>query len=108
MEIELAARQLEALGNATRLAIHRALVAAGREGFSVGVLQARLGIPNSTLSHHLHKLIANGLVTQERQSTTLICRADEAARHALVTYLAEVGPDSADGTVPRPRSKPRA
>ena len=76
MELEEAAEQLEALGNPTRLKVYRALVRAGDDGMPVGRLQARLGIAASTLSHHLHKLILVGLVTQERQVTTLICRAN--------------------------------
>ena len=75
MELEEAAAQLEALGNPTRLKVYRALVRAGDDCMPVGRLQARLGIAASTLSHHLHKLILVGLVTQERQVTTLICRA---------------------------------
>ena len=72
MELEEAAAQLEALGNPTRLKVYRALVRAGDGGMPVGRLQQRIGIAASTLSHHLHKLITVGLVTQERQVTTLI------------------------------------
>jgi ArsR family transcriptional regulator len=75
MKIELAAQQLEALGNATRLRIYRALVRAGEAGLPVGRLQQKLDVAPSTLSHHVKRLIDTGLITQERQSTTLICRA---------------------------------
>jgi ArsR family transcriptional regulator len=67
-------KQLEALGNPTRLEVYRALVRAGDDGLPVGRLQGRLGLAAPTLSHHLHRLILTGLVTQERQVTTLICR----------------------------------
>ena len=87
MNIEIAARQLEALGNTTRLGIYRTLVRAGANGLPVGRLQERMGIALSTLSHHLKRLVDRGLVTQERQGTTLICRAHYPAMNGLVGYL---------------------
>jgi ArsR family transcriptional regulator, arsenate/arsenite/antimonite-responsive transcriptional repressor len=89
MKIELAARQLEALGNSTRLKVYRALVRAGDDGLAVGRLQEKLGLAASTLSHHLHRLILTGLVTQERQVTTLICRAHYPAMDSLVGFLVD-------------------
>lgn len=89
MELEEAAAQLEALGNPTRLKVYRALVRAGDDGMPVGRLQARLGLAASTLSHHLHKLILVGLVTQERQVTTLICRANYPVMRGLLGFLVE-------------------
>lgn len=89
MNIEIAARQLEALGNATRLGLYRTLVRAGEAGLSVGSLQEKHGIPASTLSHHLRRLIDTGLVTQERQATTLICRAHYPGMNALVGFLVD-------------------
>jgi DNA-binding transcriptional ArsR family regulator len=89
MKTEHAARQLEALGNPTRLKIYRTLVRAGEAGLAVGRLQEKLGVAASTLSHHLHRLILTGLVTQERQSTILICRANYAAMDALLGFLSD-------------------
>ncbi len=89
MKLEQAASQLEALGNPTRLNIYRILVRAGEEGLPVGSIQERLGIPASTLSHHCKCLIETGLVSQERQATTLICRAEYPAMQALIGYLAD-------------------
>lgn len=89
MELQQAAKQLEALGNPTRLKVYRMLVRAGDGGLSVGRLQERLGIAASTLSHHLHRLILTGLVTQERQATTLICRANYVAMDGLVGFLVD-------------------
>ncbi|TIP96964.1 MAG: helix-turn-helix transcriptional regulator, partial [Mesorhizobium sp.] len=43
----------------------------------------------STLSHHLHRLILTGLVTQERQATTLICRANYPVMNDLLGFLAD-------------------
>src|SRR5215207_5224940 len=98
MKVEKAAKQLEALGNPTRLQVYRVLVRAGDSGLPVGRLQQRIGIAASTLSHHLHRLILTGLVTQERQSTTLICRANYAAMHGLLGFLAAECCADADAT----------
>jgi DNA-binding transcriptional ArsR family regulator len=87
MKVEKAAKQLEALGNPTRLALYRILVRAGSAGLPVGRVQERLDIAASTLSHHLRRLMETGLVTQERQATTLICRAHYPAMTALVGFL---------------------
>ena len=87
MKIDEAASRLEALGNPTRLKIYRMLVRAGDPGLSVGKLQSRLSIPGSTLSHHLKTLIIVGLISQERDATTLICRANYAVMRGLVNFL---------------------
>ncbi len=89
MIIEKAASRLEALGNPSRLKIYRVLVRAGRTGIPVGQLQERVGIPASTLSHHLKRLVDTGLASQERQATTLICRADYSCMQSLIGFLAE-------------------
>jgi ArsR family transcriptional regulator len=89
MKLEIAASQLEALGNRTRLQLYRTLVRAGEDGISVGGIQERLDIPGSTLSHHLKRLVETGLVTQERHATTLICRANYPGMNALIGYLAD-------------------
>jgi DNA-binding transcriptional ArsR family regulator len=87
MKIDDAAARLEALGNPTRLRIYRTLVRAGDPGLSVGKLQGRLSIPASTLSHHLKTLIIVGLISQERDATTLICRANYSVMRGLVEFL---------------------
>lgn len=89
MKLDDAAARLEALGNPTRLKIYRALVKAGDGGLSVGKLQAKLDVAASTLSHHLKSMLIVGLIHQERQSTTLICRANYDVMRALVGFLVE-------------------
>jgi DNA-binding transcriptional ArsR family regulator len=56
---------------------------------SVGRLQTKLDIAPSTLSHHLKSMLIVGLIAQERQSTTLICRANYTVMRALLDYLVE-------------------
>ena len=82
-----AAAALAVLGSEPRLAIVRRLVRAGEGGVPVGVLQAALGIPASTLSHHLRALVTAGLVEQQRRGRMLICRANFAAIEALAAFL---------------------
>ncbi len=88
MNIDDISARLEALGNPTRLKVFRILVRAGDGGLPVGQLQDRLGVAASTLTHHLQKLMAVGLLTQERRSTVLICRANFAMMRGLVDALA--------------------
>lgn len=89
MKLEIAAKQLEALGNSTRLAIFRDLVKAGPQGSTVGDLREELDIPGSTLSHHIAKLVNAGLLRQERDSRSLICTTDHENMDALMEFLVQ-------------------
>ena len=100
MNLDDAATRLEALGNPTRLRIYRALVRAGDDGLPVRKLQSKLDIAPSTLSHHLKTLLIVDLITQERQSTTLMCRANYRNMRLLVDFLvAECCADAACSTL---------
>ncbi len=87
MKLDDAAARLEALGNTTRLKIYRALVRAGQAGMPVGRLQERLKIPASTLSHHVKTLVAVGLISQQREGTSLVCHAEYDTMRGLVDFL---------------------
>lgn len=87
MEIDVAARRLAELGNPSRLRAFRVLVQAGRQGLPVNEVQAHVGIPLSTLSHHISRLVAAGLVTQTREGTVLRCRVDYGAISELLQFL---------------------
>lgn len=78
-----------ALGHPTRLTIYRALIKAGEEGAPVGTLQDSLGIPASTLSHHIKALMHAGLVNQERQGRVLVSRADYGSMRGLIDFLTD-------------------
>ena len=65
------ARRLKAMGHPGRLALVRLVVQGPVEGTPAGELQARLGIPASTLSHHLADLVKAGLLRPARQGTTI-------------------------------------
>jgi ArsR family transcriptional regulator len=81
------ADMLAALGTETRLRITRLLLSAHPEGMVVGEIGAELGIPASTLSHHLEKLKNEGLVTVRRESTFLRCTANTQALQEVVGFL---------------------
>ena len=87
MDIETAASCMESLGNPKRLEIVRLLVKAGNDGLAVGKVQQELGIPASTLSHHLLNLVGAGLVTQQREGRSLRCRPNFERLQNLTTLL---------------------
>jgi ATP-dependent Clp protease ATP-binding subunit ClpC len=76
-----------ALGSEARLEIMRLLFAAYPEGMPVGDLQAKLKIPNSTLSHHLEKLRAEGLVTVQRDRQFLWYSAKVETIEGVLAFL---------------------
>lgn len=84
-----AADALSALGHEVRLHIYRLLVRAGDKGLSVGDIGGHLGVPASTLAHHLSALVQAGLVVQERQGRLIFNRADFDQMNALVGFLSE-------------------
>lgn len=89
MTPQQAARCLEKLGNPTRLEIFRLLVRAGEERMAVGEIQDHLGVPGSTLSHHLAHLVNAGLVHQEREGRVLRCRPDFRLMNQVIGFLTE-------------------
>jgi ArsR family transcriptional regulator len=58
-------KSLAALAQAHRLQAFRALVVAGRQGLTPGVLARELKVPAATLSFHLKELVHAGLISQE-------------------------------------------
>ena len=87
MESAEVVKSLAALAHPVRLEIFRALVVAGQQGMTPGVMQEGLGVPATTLSFHLKELASSGLVTQERASRNLVYRAAYDNMNALLSYL---------------------
>jgi ArsR family transcriptional regulator, arsenate/arsenite/antimonite-responsive transcriptional repressor len=81
------ADMFSAMGTEPRLRIMQVLLSAHPEGLVAGEIQEELGIPNSTLSHHLDKLKAEGLVEVQRESTFLRYTANTAALQELLQFL---------------------
>lgn len=86
-QIALYADRLGALGTEPRLRIVRLLLQAHPEGLVAGEIGAELGIPPSTLSHHLDKLKHEGLVDMRRESTFLRYTANTEALQEIVAFL---------------------
>lgn len=89
MKAEAAVSALSALANEHRLAVFRLLVQAGPEGRAAGAIADTLEMPASSLSFHLAHLTRAGLITQRRESRSLIYAADFAAMNSLVGFLTE-------------------
>ena len=87
MDEKLAVASLAALAQAMRLRVFRALVGAGPEGMTPGVLAATLDVPASTLSFHLKELMYAGLVSQQREGRNLIYRPALGQMNELLAYL---------------------
>lgn len=80
---------LSALAQAQRLRVFRALVVAGPEGLTPGVLATELDVAPSALSFHLKALLHAGLVSSEPDGRHLVYRADFARMNSLLNYLTE-------------------
>ena len=89
MKLDVAANILAKIGNPTRLKIVRLLVRAGDDGLPVGMIQKQLKVPGSTLTHHIAHLKSAGVIRQERQQATLICKMEYEVLRKLVDYLTE-------------------
>ena len=89
LDYDNVASLLNQLGNPTRLKIVHELVRVEKSGMAVGEIQKKLGIPNSTLSHHINHLRNVGLVKQKRESTVLRCFVDYEKIEAIVKFLTE-------------------
>ena len=81
------ADMFSAMGTEARLRIMQLLLSAHPGGLVVGEIQEELEIPNSTLSHHLDKLKAEGLVQVQRESTFLRYTASTDALEELLRFL---------------------
>jgi DNA-binding transcriptional ArsR family regulator len=76
-----------ALGTECRLQILRLLLSAHPHGLVAGDIQGELGIPASTLSHHLERLKAEGLAEVRREGTFLRYSANTAVLEELLGFL---------------------
>ena len=81
------ADMFSAMGTEARLQIMQLLLKAHPNGLVVGEIQEELGIPNSTLSHHLNKLKNEELVRVQRESTFLRYTANTEALQELLQFL---------------------
>ncbi|HZG29680.1 MAG TPA: metalloregulator ArsR/SmtB family transcription factor [Ensifer sp.] len=78
---------LSALAQSTRLQTFRLLVSREPEGVPAGELARLVGVPQNTMSAHLATLAQAGLVKGERQSRSIIYRAELDAFREVALYL---------------------
>lgn len=78
---------LAALAQPTRLQTFRLLVEREPEGIPAGEVARIVGVPQNTMSAHLTILANAGLITGERQSRSIIYRADLEGLRAAMLYL---------------------
>ena len=83
------ARAFKELGHPVRLSIFRRLVRSGYQGLAVGTLQEELGIPGSTLSHHIASLVSAGLLSQRREGRVLYCVPEYDRLNGVIEFLRE-------------------
>ncbi len=86
-EITRFADMFSAMGAGPRLRIMRLLLSAWPDGMVVGDIGDELGIPASTLSHHLEKLKNEGLVKVAREGTWLRYAANTDVLQELLGFL---------------------
>lgn len=87
MKSDSAIDALSALAQNTRLETFRLLISQEPHGLPAGEIARRLGVPQNTLSAHLAILTRAGLVSVERQSRSMIYRAQLASVRQLVMFL---------------------
>ena len=83
------ADRFSALGAEPRLQIVRLLLSAHPTGMVAGEIQEELGIPASTLSHHLEKLKHVDLINVRRAGTFLWYSANTDALREVLSFLYE-------------------
>ncbi|MCF1432020.1 MAG: helix-turn-helix domain-containing protein [Shewanella sp.] len=81
--------------------IFRRLVRAGYQGLAVDTLQEQLGIPGSTLSHHIASLVSAVLLSQRREGRVLYCVPDSDRLNAVIDFLQEECCQDKDLTQPQ-------
>ncbi|WP_420406683.1 ArsR/SmtB family transcription factor [Hoeflea sp.] len=82
-----AAQGFAAMGSDSRLTVLQTLVRAGEKGLSVGDIQARTGIPASTLAHHLKFLAAASLIVQRKEGRSIVSTANYQHLSALAGFI---------------------
>ena len=82
-------RSLAALAQEVRLRVFRALVVAGQDGLTPGVILEQLGMTPALLSFHLKELERSGLIAQRRESRSIVYSASYDALADLVKFLME-------------------
>jgi|SRR6187402_3588143 len=87
MESESAILALGALAQPTRLDTFRLLVRHEPAGLPAGEIARQMDVPQNTMSTHLAILARAGMVRSERQSRSIVYRADLDGLKTLTLFL---------------------
>ena len=87
MDNEAALLTFAALSQGTRLDVFRLLVTEEPHGLPAGEVARRMAVPHNTMSTHLAVLTRAGLIRSERQSRSIIYRANTDCVRELATFL---------------------
>lgn len=75
------------LGHPVRLCIYMKLLHAGEYGLTVGELHEGISVSGSTLSQHVTRLTASGLIRQQREGKSIRCLARKETLHNAIASL---------------------
>ncbi len=89
MNQDEAATVFQALANADRLEVIRALVVAGPDGLNAGEIADAVGASPSRASFHLASLAEAGVISRKRVARSQRYRVDFARLGALLGFLME-------------------
>ncbi|PWC31214.1 metalloregulator ArsR/SmtB family transcription factor [Azospirillum sp. TSO35-2] len=89
MEARTAIDAFAALAQDTRLAVFRLLIKAGPNGLTAGEVANQVGVPASTLSHHLATLERAGLLRSWRVQRQIFYASDHEGTRRLIAFLTE-------------------
>ncbi len=89
MEKEHTIAALAALAHEHRLAVFRLLIRQGPNGLAAGDIAERIGVPPSTLSHHLAQLERARLLRSWRRVRQIFYAVDLEGTRRLVAFLTE-------------------
>jgi ArsR family transcriptional regulator, arsenate/arsenite/antimonite-responsive transcriptional repressor len=87
MDADQAILAFAALAQPTRLEVFRLLMAHEPDGLSAGEVARRVGVPHNTMSTHLAILTRAGLIEAERQSRSIVYRAQLRTVRGLTGFL---------------------
>jgi ArsR family transcriptional regulator len=87
MDADQAIVAFSALAQPTRLEVFRLLIEHEPHGLPAGEIARRRAVPHNTMSTHLAILTRAGLIEAERQSRSIVYRAQLEAVRALAGFL---------------------
>lgn len=87
MDISNATDVFTALSQPTRLAAFRLIMQHEPEGMPAGEVARRLDVPQNTMSSHLAVLTRAGLLSSERQSRSIVYRAELERVREIASFL---------------------